>query len=517
MRTNFVRLMAVAGLAVTLNACGNDKVTRQTGPVTLKFSTPSFKNAGSTSRDTVEAMVIIDNLDTVTAPTDSVENFPRGAHQFEAHLDVDYLVSKFTQTIDPRTSTAILPILPAGTCRVYDYDSQFCQRRNFVSHRLSRIYCPVGDFGEFCTYFPDALHVGASWPTDSAASAQNEYIAHGKLLIGAIAANADTIATAFYDIGDYSPRRRHHVAPGDSSLWQSEVWTDARHVPIYPDSEPSLTRTDRAASLFGLSVRTTYSVPSTYKNAMFVRFDVTNISDSADYRRVHPAEPAGGHTITQVYLAPVIDPDVGGIRIVGGTRYDDSIDDNGTVFPADSLVMAYDQAFAVPAFGGGYNNKPGLVGMRLLEAPAGTTARALILDTGTRLEYGFDPSVKTVEDSTYYVIAGGRTTSTRDKCTQYTTEAAYVCSVVGDGEAAHNIRIGWSLGPIASIAPGQSVSLTVAIIFAPPAAGTFTSGTSVAPLNNNLSSTTRSIYLISAQLRALADAVKAVRVDGAPR
>lgn len=514
MRTNFVRLMAAVAVAVTLVACGNDSVTKQTGPVTLKFSTPSFKNAGSTSRDTVQAMVIIDNTDTVTAPTDSVQNFPRGAHQFEAHLDVDYLVSKFTQTIDPRTSTAILPILPAGTCRIYDFDAQFCARRNFINWSQTRVYCPTGDFGEFCTYFPDQLHVGASWPTDSVASAQNEYIAHGKLLIGAVAPNAERIAMALYDVGDYSPRRRHHVVPGDSSLWQSEVWTDARHVPLYPDSEPSLVRTDRAANLFGLSVRTTYSVPSAYKNAMFVRFDVTNISDSADYRRVHPAEPVGGHTITNVYLAPVIDPDVGGIRIVGGTRYDDSIDDNGTYFPADSLVVAYDQAFAVPAFGGGYSNKPGLVGMRLLEAPAGATAKALILDTGTRLEYGFDPSVRSVEDSTYRVIAAGRELA-RDHCTDY--PEAYVCAVVGDGEAAHNIRIGFSLGPIASIAPGQSVSLTVAILFAPPAAGTFTSGTSVAPINNNLTSTTKSIYLIGAQLRALADAVKAVRVDGTPR
>jgi len=514
MRSDFVRVMAVLAAAVTIAACSDSNPTRETGPVTLRFSTPVFKNAGSASLDTVLAMVIIDGTDTVTAPTDSVENFPRGVHLFEAHLDVDYLTSRFSQNINPSTKTAVLPIRPAGTCRIWAYDAQFCDGRNSVFWSNTRVYCPAGDFGEFCTYFPDQLTVGASWPADSAASSQNEYIAHGKLLIGAVGANTERIATAFYDAGDYSPRRRHHVVPGDSTFWQGEVWTDARHVPLYPDSEPSLVRTDRPDNLLGLSVRTTYSVPAAYKNAFFVRFDVTNISDSVDYRRVHPAEPVTGHTITGVYLAPVIDPDVGGIRIVGGTRFDDSIDDNGTVFPTDSLVMAYDQVFAVPAFGGGYNNKPGLVGMRLLEVPAGTAARALILDRNTDLAYGFDPSVKAVEDSTYRVIAGGREGG-RTNCTSSTE--ALVCFEGGDGEIAHDVRIGWSVGPITSIAPGQTYSVTVAILFAPPTPGTFTSGMSVAPENTLLTSTTKAIYLISSQLRTLADQVKAVRVVGTPR
>jgi hypothetical protein len=507
-------MMAVLAAATTLAACGDKEPAKPTGPVTLKFSTPIFRNAGATSLDTVLALVIIDGVDSVTAPTDSVQNFPRGVHQFEAHLDIDYLTSRFSQDIDPRSTTAVLPIRPAGTCRIYDYDSQFCNGRNSVFWSNTRVYCPAGDFGEFCSYFPDQLHIGLSWPSDSVASSQNEYIAHGKLMIGAVGANGERIATSFYDPGDYSPRRRHHVVPGDSTSWQGEAWTDVRHVPVYPDTEPLLVRTDRPGNVLGLAVRTTYFVPAAHKNAIFVRWDVTNISDSADYRRVHPTVPVGGQTITQVYLAPMIDPDVGGIRIVGGTRYDDSIDDNGTIFMADSLVVGYDQAFAAPAFGGGYANKPGLVGMRLLEVPTGTVSKGLIVDTGTELKYGFDPSVKAVEDSTYRVIAGGRE-GAHNHCVNSTE--GLVCYEGGAGENPHNVRIGWSIGPIAQIAPGETYSVTVAMVFATPTPGTFTSGTSVAPVNTDLNSTTKPIYLISGRLRALADSVKAIRVVGTPR
>jgi hypothetical protein len=521
MRTDFVRVMAVLAAAALLASCGSDKVTKPTGPVELRLSTQTFKDPGATSLDTVRAMVVIDGTDTVTAP-DTIPDFPRGTHSFEAHLDIDYLISRFTVPIDPRSTVEVLPIRQAGTCRIYDYDSPFCKMgsaakpdyRNRIYWSGTRIFCPAGDFGEFCTYFPDPAHLGASWPVDSAASSQNEYIAHGKLLIGAIAPNAQRVATAFYDAGDYSPRVRHHVDPTDSSVWQSEVWTDARHIPLYPEVEPALPRTDRPDNLLGLSVRTTYQTPSNNKNVMFVRFDVRNISDSADYRRVHPSVPVGGITITNVYLAPVLDVDVGGVRIVGGQTYNDANDDNGTMFPADSLVMAYDQAFAVPVFGGGYANKPGVVGMRLLEAPVGTTAKGLIVDKNTNLTYGFTLATKTLEDSTYRVIAGGRE-GDRSNCTS-TTEAL-VCFEGGTGEVAHDVRIGWSLGPIASIAPGQSVSLTVAILFAPPSPGTFTSGTAIVPDNANITNNTRPIYLVAGLLRALGDQVKAVRVVGTPR
>ena len=526
MRTDFVRVMAVVAAAAMWVSCGSDKATRPTGPVELRFSTQIFKDAGGTSLDTVHAMVIIDGAvaDSVTAPDDTVKDFARGTHEFEAHLDIDYLVSHFTTNIDPNSTIQVLPIRQAGSCRIFQYDPDFCEMgtlakpdpRNRIYFKNSRLFCPAGDFGEFCTFFTDAGLIGASWPVDTFETSKNEYIAHGKLLIGATGANAKAVATAFYDAGDYAPRVRHHVDPADSSVFQSTVWTDVRHVPLFPEEQGALAAVDRPDNLLGLSVRTTYQLSATHKNALFIRFDVTNISDSADYRRLHPAVPVGGFTITKVYLAPVLDVDVGGVRTIAGLTFNDTNDDNGTYFPADSLVMAYDQAFFVPPelFGGGYSTKPGVVGIRLLEAPAGAIARGLILDRNTNLTYGLTTAKKTLEDSTYRVISAGRI-GDRPNCT--TGAEAMVCFENGNGEAAHDVRIGWSLGEIASIAPGQTVTLQIAILFAKPAPATFTSGTGIAPDNANLNSTSRLIYPVSGLLRALGDSVKTVRVVGTPR
>ena len=516
MRTGVVKIsLAVLLTAVTVAAC-SDEPSKPEGPVTLKFRTPVYRTYSVTNLDTVKASVLIDGTTLVEAPDDSVTDFPRGTHTFEVRNDNDYRINRFTENVDPYSKTAIIVLPPAPTCRVYTYDAPYCQRRNFVASRQSRVYCPVSDFGEFCTYFVDSKLLGGSWPVDSFDTAENEYVAYGKLLIGA-KLNGAKVATAFYDPGDYSPRIRHHVTPGDSTYWQSTAWTDARHITIYPETLPKLSPFDRPGRVLGLSVRTTYVVPSAHKNAMFIRFDVTNISDSADYRRVHPDVPVGGHTITDVYLAPVIDPDIGGIRFIDGTTVNDAIDDNATAFPTDSLVIAYDQEFAVPAFGGGYNNKPGLVGMRLIEGPASTTPRALILDSFTELTYGLTSAKATLEDSTYNVISGGRP-DTRSNCEVRGT-VALVCKEGLNPEVEHDVRMGWSVGPIPSIAPGQTVSLTIAIIFAPPTAGTFTSGASVAPDNSEsgLGSTTRTIYNIAGQIRALAATVKGFVVNGTAR
>jgi hypothetical protein len=76
--------------------------------------------------------------------------------------------------------------------------------------------------------------------------------------------------------------------------------------------------------------------------------------------------------------------------------------------------------------------------------------------------------------------------------------------------------MGWSVGPVASLVPGDSTHVVIALLFASPA-GSFTSGTAVPPRNLSASSFTddsRPIASIAAHLRALADSVKGVAVDG---
>jgi len=72
------------------------------------------------------------------------------------------------------------------------------------------------------------------------------------------------------------------------------------------------------------------------------------------------------------------------------------------------------------------------------------------------------------------------------------------------------------VGPIASLAPGQSTSITVALFVAPPKAGTFTTGTAVAPRNDALGTVESPLFPIAENLRALSAAARAYPLPATP-
>lgn len=513
---------ALCALATLTLACNDN--TRPKGPVTLRFI-PAIHRTSTSTPDTVHAFVTMDDsVGPIQVPGDSLTDVARGTHTFHTQTDTYYLPADFSENINPKSSSMTVRGFEPATCRLYQLggyyvDAPYCQGHNWLTWSGSRrILCPVNDYGEFCTKLPDAQGVGATWPADSAATQLNYYISHGKLLIGAVMGGdgaagtaGDTLAMNFYDVtdpGDYSPHVRVHVVSGDSSRFQAEAWTDARHVALAPFDTATLAPTDRVGDNFGLAVRSTYYLPSAYPNALFIRWDITNISNDSIYRYVHREEPAGGHTVTDIYLAPIIDPDIGGLPLAGADGAAETSDDNATEYLSDSMVVAYDQNFEATTLGGGYEVHPGMVGMRLVGAlPAGATARGLLFPRD------LDPTwlTQAQEDLGYELLAGGRA-GTPNACAVDGTSSALVCVP----ETSSDVRIGWSIGPIASLAPGQSVSLTVALVFATPAAGKFTSGTSVPPQNTLLGDTTRAIYRIGLDLRQLGAQVAGVSVNGAP-
>ena len=495
----------LAALAVT--AC-DDEPSRPSGPVTLRFIDDSL-----TSGIQLGGELTLDDTIDVTIPG-TVANLPRGPHEFVGRLNFDYLPFSFTGTIDPPSSTIdVHPLnLQEPACRVAaaSVGGAACGRGNviFVSPR-TRLFCPTSDYGEVCTTSADRALLGLTWP-DSGQAVSNVYLSHGKLLVGAIlgagapaSAQGDTLAMALYQEGDYSTRRRLHPTTSDSSRWQEEVWTDSRFFPVYPAIVPVLDDTlDRGAANFGLAVRLTALLPQGLPNAILFRFDVKNISAADSFRYVHPEVPAGGQTLTDVYLAPFFDPDVG-----GGLQPAEAGDDNSTAFPAESLLVSWDQTFNVSTFAGSYRTAPGLVGIQLVAGPPATTAKPVIVSNATDLTYVTNAR----EDSTYAILSGGRAGFLNaQRCAS--TASALVCS----GETANDTRVGWSVGPIPQLAPGDSTFVVVAILLAPPKAGAFTSGTAVAPEHSRMSDPTRSIYVIAEPLRALAAQVKTVVVSGAP-
>lgn len=509
-------LVTALALLSLLAACNSDKSTGS-GPVTVKFTTPVYQKTGVSFRDTVFARVSIDGAPAITAPRDSVVGLARGDHTLDVQYDISYLPQHYTVKVNPPGGTQTVTLVPEGSCRDWSVpdDRPFCVESRVAKNALywsqhRRVYCAVSDWADFCSSIPSdiggATGIGAAWPATTTA---DQYVSQGKLLvaatlgpdIGGSAAGAH-VAMSLYEPGDYSPHVRLAPVAGDSSRYFSEVWTDARHVPIYPASTPTLGDLDRAGQNFGLSVRITYAIPQNLPDGVLVRYDLTNISATDSFRFVHPEEPAAGHTLQNVYLVPFVDPNIGASTAAALTGQAEVGDDNATVFPQDSLLAAYDAAFSVPSpnfsSSGGNQQRPGLVGLRLVQGPAGTSARALLLTNGNVLSY----ATPAAEATTFQYLTGGRANGIPAGCTAVGGSGG-VDALLCSSETATDIRMGWSVGPIASLAPGQSTSITVALIFASPVAGTFTSGTVVAPENSSLASTTRQIYDVAGDLRAL--------------
>ena len=530
MRSSRLFLLALAAVSI---GCGNDdNPVKATGPVTIKFQPLVYRFDPAAPPDTVKGEVTIDpntaTTQTVAFPTDSFVDVPRGEHRFQYRLDADYLPTTFTRTVDPQSTVEVLPILPAGSCRDWAIDREFCLTSDGTVRSIiggwsghPRLVCATNDAGEFCTDIADQSRLGATWPTDTAF---NEYVSQAKLLVAAkvgpeLPSAGHTMAMALFRPGDYSPRSLlHAVTSTDSSRFLNEVWTDARHMPLFlavgQPPFPVLDADDRPDDRFGLGVKITYVVPREFPDAVFARYDITNISNTEEYRFRHPAEPASGHTITDIFLAPVIDADI------GSTAAEVS-DDNATVFVSDLLAVAYDGNFDVPGFAipaagtrpasNFYVENPGLVGLQLIEAPAGAEPRGLVLNRGGTDTDTLDFLTAAQETKSYQILSAGRAgvpAGCQDR------GVALVCSP----ETPTDIRLGWSVGPIAALAPGHGTTITVAILLAKPAAGAFQSGAVLAPRNDLLSAdaTQSPLFSISENLRALAAQTKTFAVPAQP-
>ena len=506
-------------VVLSLAACGGDDGSRPTTPVTLKFTPIVFTEIPGTAYDTVKGIVVVDGKDTLDLPYDSLVNVPRGEHTFRVRLNIDYFDNDFTETVNPRGNTAVVTIPASETCRVYQsstgqsIDASVCTpagrppRNILYWSKRTRIFCPAGDFIEFCTPNPSSDGLGLTWPIDDRNSSGNEYVSQAKLLVAATVGSevgatdaGRKIAMALYRVGDYSPRRRLQVVAGDSSRYTNVAWTDVRHVPVFNFLRGQLDPTDRRTALFGLQVKATYFLPQEFQDVLIVRYDVTNISTEPEYLRVHPDAPATGFTLRDIYLTPVVDADI------GGALSGEADDDVATIFPAEGLAAAWDRELNVSYWSAPGRTAPGMVGLRILDTDAGTP-KGVVFSSDT-----LDYLTIAREAEAYAILTAGRGAPLAG-CSNFST--AFICA----GEAGSDVRIGYSVGPIAALAPGEHRTLTVALLLATPTGGQFTSGQAVLPGNTSeadVASTTKQSYLIAGNLRALAASINAVRVTEAP-
>ena len=154
-----------------------------------------------------------------------------------------------------------------------------------------------------------------------------------------------------------------------------------------------------------------------------------------------------------------------------------------TYDPALNMVYAYDVDFSEAVFSQGWIDKPALVGLRIIDAPADATTKVL-----NAWQRGSDFGGGDATERKGWSVLSGTNSFTPDFPGQ---QIGYSPTSPGD------YRMVVAAGPI-TLAPGAFASITVAVILATPVPGTFVSGQFVDPGNPTVAD--RPIAKIAANL-----------------
>jgi hypothetical protein len=336
----------------------------------------------------------------------------------------------------------------------------------FVAEK-GRIICRATGRGDTCAdVFFDAGSA-LRWPGSSGGG----YGAGGRLLLaGRIESGSqagDTIATQIYDVAWVGRRPVTQTSSGRIQTIEPEYWGAARY---------------NGESLLGLEVKQKIvAIDSTaVEDVLFLQFTIGNISDDERYRRLYSWVPEGGYTYESLYVGFGLDADIGS-----------SDDDLGTFDPSLDLSFIYDAQFQDAELGE-FADRPALVGLVIVEAPAGASERRFTMwrreddwDDGDRHGYG------------WRILAGRLAAG--DPIEDYPAP-----EIGHQGSQPADYRITETRGPL-RLEPGDAFSMTVALILAEPVPGLYTPGTLVPP--GDPTNPDRQILEIAGDLRALAELV----------
>ena len=186
--------------------------------------------------------------------------------------------------------------------------------------------------------------------------------------------------------------------------------------------------------------------------ALFIRVVFRNISATSAYRFLDPPAPAAGITYSAAYVGWGMDADIGTAS---------TLDDLYTFIPALNMAVMYDAPMSEPGFSG----PPALVGLRMIQGPAGASTVSLGAWPAAADWLGTDQPVG------WFAL-----TNNGDK----SGSTVFAPEPVSPGD----YRISVAAGPI-TLAPGDSVAFTVAVVLALPAPNTYTPGTVLHPGDPN--------------------------------
>ncbi|MGQ0561450.1 MAG: PEGA domain-containing protein [Gemmatimonadota bacterium] len=291
-------------------------------------------------------------------------------------------------------------------------------------------------------FYYNATERGLYWPTGTI----DGYASIGLPVIAALAGTRDTLALGVYDVSWLAGR------PAPQIIQSADRYTMRQTFWVLPPLELAVLP---VPTMRGIEVEEELIGTSGSSDVAFIRLTFRNITNRESYRAVDPLIPSAGITYNWVYLGFALDADIG-----------NATDDMVTYDPALNMVYMYDMDFQDDRLA----RAPGLIGLRLLEAPPGATVRALnAWPSGNDWRAG-DVS----ERFGYGMISGTRIAPlTPDMPGQ---QIGLVPSTNAD------YRMSVSAGPI-TLEPGASASITVAVMLARPVPGTYTPGQNVNPEN----------------------------------
>lgn len=407
--------------------------------------------------------ILVDNRGTGRLTPDTIRGLT-GRHDITVRMDTLGTSYRYTaQLVLPNPDTTADVNGPL----VVRCSTPTCYADLFQHHGVNRLRFASNPVGTF--FLADGSGEGLIWPSQT----NNSYASGGIPLFAALM-QGDTIALGMYDTQYLAGRPVPLVVEEAGRVWvRQSTWI------VPPSNLLSI------ATVRGVRIDESILATTTVEDAVVLKLVFHNITNDPLYQLVDPFLPPEGVTFERAYIGFALDPDIG-LSTDDLLSYDADLD----------LVFMYDARFEEAQFTGGFANTPALVGLRMLEAPPGAN---IILNGWARQAPGAgDWFAGLANEGTGWGMMSGLRVYAPD----------HVNPRIGHmPQAAADLRMMVTAGPI-TLAPGDSAAITVAVVLAQPAPGTFTSGTLMDP--GNPTDDTRPLVATAAPLRARAQAAAAL-------
>ena len=381
-----------------------------------------------------------------------------GLHDVLVQLDTMQLRYRYAaQVVVPVDQPLTLngPLMARCTATTIDCAAQFR-----LGYQLGNVRFAVNALGPL--FLQAGAGEGLYWP----ASTENSYVSTATPVFGALWSGT-AVSTGIYDTDFFAGR------PVPSSFSSGGRFTLSQTTWILPPAAAM-----QFAVARGLEIRERLLTTTSEEGLFLVELKFRNITQDPLYALVDPAmTDVGGATFENAYIGLALDPDIGSVE-------QESDDDWASYDGEQATVYAYDAAFLVPGFTVN-QNAPAMVGLRVVQRPAGT---GVVLNAWTR-QTASDWEGGTSTQAAGYGMLSGLQSYTPD---QPGTLIGHLPVAAGD------VRTVATVGPL-RLAPGDSAAVVLAIALASPVAGSYTSGTVINP--GNPADTARQLYAVAGLLR----------------